>query len=81
MLYDNNNNLSKMYSSYFQLLQNIFFKSLFFFNNYYLLYINSLNKYMTDNVNDFNQNKAFDWKEDIPFFSSFSYFRSYYMNK
>jgi hypothetical protein len=36
---------------------------------------------MTDNVNDFNQNKAFDWKEDIPFFSSFSYFHSYYMNK
>ena len=70
-----------MYSSYFQLLQNIFCKSLYFFNNYYLLYINSLNKYMTDNVNDFNQNKAFDWKEDIPFFSSFSYFRSYYMNK
>jgi hypothetical protein len=78
---NNNNNISKIYSSYIELLQNLFYNSLHFFNNYHLLYLNSLNQYMTDNGNKINQNKAFQWGDATSFFSSFSYFPYYYMNK
>ena len=56
---NNHNNISKMYSSYTQLLQNIFYNSLYFFNNYHLLYLNSLSKFMIENANDFNQHFCF----------------------
>jgi polyhydroxyalkanoate synthase subunit PhaC len=78
---NNNNNISKIYSSYIELLQNLFYNSLHFFNNYHLLYLNSLNQYMTDNGNKINQNKAFQLEDSTSFFSSFSYFPYYYMNK
>jgi hypothetical protein len=84
MLSDSNNNISRIYSSSIQLLQNIFYNSLYFFNNYHLLYLNSLNQYITYdkyNTNNFNQNKAFQWEDATSFFSSFSYFPDYYMNK
>jgi hypothetical protein len=81
MLCGSNNNISKIYFSSIQLLQNIFYNSLYFFNNYHLLYPNSLNQYMTYNTNKFNQNKAFQWTNATSVFSSFSYFPDYYMNK
>jgi polyhydroxyalkanoate synthase subunit PhaC len=81
MLCSGNNNISKIYSSHIQVLQNIFYNSLYFFNNYHLLYLNSLNQYMTYNTNNFNQNKAFQWGDATSFFSSFSYFPYYYINK
>src|SRR5688500_16345449 len=81
MLCGGNNYISKMYSSHVQVLQNIFYNSLYFFNNYHLLYLNSLNQYMTYNTNNFNQNKAYQWEDAISFFSSFSYFPNCYMNK
>src|SRR5918995_455290 len=59
MLGGGNNNISKIYSSRIQVLQNIFYNSLYFFNN----------------------NKAYQWEDAISFFSSFSYFPYYYMNK
>jgi len=86
MFADNNgnndyNNISKMYSLHFKLLQNIFLNSGYFLNNYHLLYLNSLNKFMIENANDFNQTKAFNWEHVIPFFSSFSYLPNYYFNR
>ena len=64
MLTDNNgnndyNNISKMYSLHFKLLQDIFHNSIYFFNNYNLLYLNSLSKFMIENANDFNQHFCF----------------------
>jgi len=64
MLTDNNgnndyNNISKMYSLHFKLLQDIFHNSIYFFNNYHLLYLNSLSKFMIENANDFNQHFCF----------------------
>ena len=88
MLFDNSNNdddynntIRKMYFSHLKLLRNIFHNSIYFFNNYNLLYLNSLNKFVIDNINDFNPGKAFNWEQIIPFFSSFSYISNYYMNK
>ena len=71
---DYNNTIRKMYFSHLKLLRNIFHNSIYFFNNYNLLYLNSLNKFVIDNINDFNPSKAFNWEQIIPFFSSFSYF-------
>jgi len=77
-----NNTIRKMdISHHLKLLQNIFSNSLYFFNNYKLLYLNSLNKFVIDSINGFNPNKAYNWEQIIPFFSSFSYFPKYYVNK
>jgi hypothetical protein len=78
---DYNNSIRKMDISHLNLLQNIFSNSIYFFNNYNLLYLNSLNKFVIDSINGFNPSKAFNWKQINPFFSSFSYFPNYYMNK
>ena len=78
---DYNNTIRKMYFSHLKLLRNIFHNSIYFFNNYNLLYLNSLNKFVIDNINGFNPSKAFNWEQIFPFFSSFSYFPNYYMNK
>jgi polyhydroxyalkanoate synthase subunit PhaC len=77
---DYNNTIRKMYFSHLKLLQNIYHNSIYFFNNYNLLYLNSLNKFVIDNINGFSR-ISFNGKQIIPFFSSFSYFPNYYMNK
>ena len=77
----NDNNISKLYFSSIQLLQNIFHNSLYFFNNYHLLYLKALNQYMTDNTNNFSQSKSFQWADATSFISSLSYFLNKCMNK
>ena len=68
---DYNNSIRKMDISHLNLLQNIFSNSIYFFNNYNLLYLNSLNKFVIDSINGFNPSKAFNWEQFIPFFHHF----------
>jgi hypothetical protein len=74
---DYNNTIRKMYFSHLKLLQNIFHNSIYFFNNYNLLYLNSLNKFVIDSINGFNSSKAskaFNQEQIIPFFHHFLIF-------